>query len=239
MEAGGVGGVFGGGAGKVVAAAHIFFGAEEEIVGVMVFEHGVDAGDAGCADRSRGQTFVEVGVVGVVDGDMFVEESSDGEVAGGVFEGGVGLEEHTAAQAVEIHAGDEGFLGVVVGLFFYDGGEGDNLYGGESEVGALCFADGGPEAVVFFFHAVEEFLGAAVPVDIVGVGDEHGDDGGGRETVAGAGGAVVEECEEVGGRHFEFGGQEEGEVLFGAVFVDGDAEGVLVAGIELADGGEC
>jgi hypothetical protein len=54
VEALGVGGMFGGGGGKIVFSAEIFFGAEEKIVGFFVFENGIDGGDRGDADGSRG-----------------------------------------------------------------------------------------------------------------------------------------------------------------------------------------
>ena len=121
----GVGGMFGGGSRKIVPSAEIFLCTEEKIVGFFVFEHGVDGGSGGDADGSRGEAGVAVCVVGTVVLEHVAADATDGEVADGILDGGVGLKGHADAAAVEVDRGDVVFLIVAVGLLLDDGGEGD------------------------------------------------------------------------------------------------------------------
>ena len=123
VEGGGVALVLGEGGGEAVGAVHFVAGAEVDIVGFRGVEDGFDGGFGGEADGCRGEAGVEVSVEGGVGGEVFVEDAAEGEVADGVFDGGVGLEGHAALEAVEVDAGNEGFFGVVVGFFLDDGGE--------------------------------------------------------------------------------------------------------------------
>ena len=61
---------------------------------------------------------------------MLVEDALEGEVADGILHGGVGLEEHALLQTVEVDAGNEGLLFVVVGFFLDDGCKDDDVFEG-------------------------------------------------------------------------------------------------------------
>ena len=67
---------------------------------------------------------------------MFVEYASEGEVGECVFDRGVGLEGYALPQAVEVDAGYQRFLGVVVGFFLDDGGEDDDFMAREGVRGS-------------------------------------------------------------------------------------------------------
>ena len=128
MESFGVAVVFGEGGGETVCAIHFVAGAEVYIGGLGGVEDGIDRGGGGETDGSWRQACVKVGVEGGLYVEVLVEDSLEGEVADGIFHGGVGLEEHALFQTVEVDAGNEGLLFVVVGFFFDDGCQDDDVF---------------------------------------------------------------------------------------------------------------
>lgn len=224
----GVGGMFGGGSRKIVPSAEIFLCTEEKIVGFFVFEHGVDRGSGGDADGSRGEAGVAVGIVGTVVLEHVAADATDGEVADGILDGGVGLKGHADAVAVEVDGGDVGFLVVGVGLLFNNGGDGEHLLAGEANGFELELAFI-PEIVRLAFHTVEQGSGSGGPVELVGVLKEETDDGQGSLAIAGTGLVRLHEAQQAVGLQGEPCAEVLAQVLNGAVFVDGDADGVLVA----------
>ena len=79
------------GYGKIVRAREIFFCAHIDIVVRVVIQHGVNACNAGDADRSRRQTDIAVGIVRRIHLQMLVEHSLDGEVTHSKDDGRVTL----------------------------------------------------------------------------------------------------------------------------------------------------
>lgn len=229
-----VGRMLGGGGGEVVFSAEIFLGAEEKVGGFLVFQNGIDGGNGRDADGSRREAGIEVGVVGAVGGEHGAPDATDGEVAKGEFDGGVGLKGHTGSEAVEVDGGDVGFLVVGIGLFVDDGGDGEDLLAGEAE-GLELVLTFGPEVVGLTFHAVEEGYWRCGPVDFVGVWEEEADDGLRGFAIAGTGLLGLHEGKEAVGIESETGAEELAELGRGAVFVDGQTDGVLVAGVEFLD----
>ena len=71
---------------------------------------------------------MEVGVERTLGLQVLVENAFEGEVADGVFHRWVGLQRHAPLQAVEVDAGHERLLGLVVGLLLDDGGEDDDVF---------------------------------------------------------------------------------------------------------------
>ena len=67
--------------GEIVGAREVLFGTHVDIVVMLVVEHSIDACNRWYADGTRRQTSHAVGVVGRLDLQMFVEHTSDGEVA--------------------------------------------------------------------------------------------------------------------------------------------------------------
>lgn len=115
-------------------SAEIFLCAEEKIVSFFVFEHCIDRRCGGDTDGTRRQPGVAVCVVGTVDSEHIVKYSADGEVADGIFYGGVGLKRHTDTEPVEVDRGDVGLLFIDVSLFLDNGGDGHYLLSGEADV---------------------------------------------------------------------------------------------------------
>ena len=85
-----------------------------------------------------------------------------------------------------------------------------------------------PEVVGFPFHAVEKCFGRYGPVDFIGVLEEHAYDGLRGFAIVGAYVVGLQEGEQAVGAKGEFCAEELAELFRCAVFVDGDAYGVLV-----------
>ncbi len=96
----------------------------------------------------------------------------------GEFEGGVGLQGHADAQAVQVHAGDGGGIGHHHRFGLHDAGERAGFSGGELQLGELLAPVLGPEGIVLFTHAGDELLGRSGPPELIGVGQEEADHGG-------------------------------------------------------------
>ena len=70
---------------------------------------------------------MEIGVVWAFGLEHLAFDATNGEIAYGIFYGGVGLQWHTDAIAVEVDGSNVGLLIVAVGLFLDDGGDGKHL----------------------------------------------------------------------------------------------------------------
>lgn len=232
MEAGGVGLMLGKRCGEIVMTAEIFLGTEIEIVGVLVLQNGIDRGCGGYADGSRRETGMHIGVVGTVGEQHIGLDTLDGKVAYGKFDGGVGLQGHIDMQSVKVDGGDIGFFVIGIGLFFNDGGKGDDLLTSEVELCQLAFTLF-PKTERLLVHLVQQFVGRDVPIVFVCVLRKHADDGLRGFAVTGADSVGKHKCQKGVGGKFQFGSKKFAELFHGAVAVDGDAYGVLVAGIKL------
>ena len=196
-------------------------------------EDGVDGRDRRHAQGAGGQAGVEIGVVGRIDLLVAIEDALEGEVADGVLHRGVGLEEHAAVEAVEVKAGDGRIL-VRDGRFLLnDGGQDGDFHGREADLLGAVATRLGPEGVVFALHAAQQLVGRDVPIDLVGVGDEHRLDGLQRESQIGAVGAIVQKRLDGGGVDHELIGEPLGEVVLEADVLEGDADGRLVAATQI------
>lgn len=101
-EALGVGEVVGVAGGEVVVAGAVGAGAHVDVAVGGGVEHLVDGAGLGKTDDARGQPGVAVGVVRGVGLKHGSGHATGGEVAGGEFHGGIGLEFHPPVKAVEI-----------------------------------------------------------------------------------------------------------------------------------------
>lgn len=79
------------GAGEVMGATEILFGAHVEVVVLHGIEDSVEASNRRNTDGARGKARIAIGVVGTVDGKHGVIDALQGEVLQGEFHGGVGL----------------------------------------------------------------------------------------------------------------------------------------------------
>ena len=108
---------------------------------------------------------------------MGVQDTPQGHVPHGKLDRGVGLEGHAPLQAVDIKPR---YGGVFVGhgrFLFHDRRQDGYFDGRQSYLGGLRRALPVPEPVVFLLHPLEEPPRRDVPIEFVGVGDEHELDG--------------------------------------------------------------
>ena len=162
------------GLGEVVGAGEIFLGTHVVIVVVVVVEHSVYSLHRGNLYGAGREACVLVGVVGALYAEVFPVDASQGEVVEGKLYRGVGLKWHFLTKAVQVHAGNGGFLGVVGCLLIYYAGERGHLDGGEPHAVAQGKARGVPKGGVFTLHAVHEGVETYVPIHLIGVGNEEG-----------------------------------------------------------------
>ena len=120
-------------------------------------------------------------------------------------------------------------------LLVDDAGQCLHLRGGQSEGLGLLQAGLCPEGVMLFLHALQQLLGADVPVDLVGVGDEEAGQGGPAESQPGAEAAVgqrVGQCRAVG---HQLASEGSGHHVERPHLGDGEHHGRLVAALQLSE----
>ena len=227
------------GAAEVLLCTHI------EIVVVCIVEHSIDAGDGRDADGSRRESSIAIGVVGAVDGEEFVVDALELELLPGELHGGVGLQGHSVgvfsivqAQAVQVHAGYHGLLGIVGGLLVDDAGERDDLGRGEPHLVGFGLSVAFPEGIALLLHAVEELVEAHIPIEFVGVGHEHADHRGRIVAVALADGGVGEGADDGGAVEHELLRELGTQSVDGAHGGNGEVEGLLLSVLQAAEHGE-
>ena len=128
---------------------------------------------------------------------MLVEYALERRIAHGKDDGGVGLQRHVLVEAVDVDAGDAGQFRLVFALFDHDGGQGTDFLPCQAHGSGLGVAFGRPELQVFLVHALQEVVGRDGPPYFIGIGDEHPDEGFGREAVAGGVLRIAQGCLEV------------------------------------------
>src|SRR6202158_2547804 len=105
--------------------------AAEEIQGGDVRRpgRGLQAGEAGRADRSRRQTGITISLVGRIDAQIVVMDAAvpAAEPPQREDHRGIGVEPHVAQHAVAVDAGDDRPLGGGPRLLLHDAGESDYL----------------------------------------------------------------------------------------------------------------
>ena len=94
-------------------------------------EHALYGRHARYTYRAGRKTSIFVGVVGRVDLEMGKEDAAQLKVAHGKLYRGVGLEQHASMEAVEVEPCYLRLLIILIGLFVNDGGQRDDLVGGE------------------------------------------------------------------------------------------------------------
>ena len=126
----------------------------------------------------------------------------------GVDDGGAGLKPHASVQAVHVHSGYLGHLSGVVGLAYDYGGEGHHLVAVQADLFGQTVALTTPECIVLLLEPLDDGLGTGSPVEFVGVGDEHADEGLGPETQGVDHGSVFQGGGECGGVGLEVAAEE-------------------------------
>ena len=116
------------GFGKVVTA--VAGGDEVIFVAFGRVEGGADGVGAGHGDGGWGQSAAGVGVVGGVGFEVRADEVAVELFPEAVDDGGIGLQAHSAPQAVDEDSGDAGALVGQAGFFFHNGCEGEGFVGG-------------------------------------------------------------------------------------------------------------
>ena len=138
-----------------------------------IVQHGIDGGHRRDADRPRRKSAVLVGVVRAVHRKPLLINTVSREILCGELYRRVGLQRHADVQAVDVHACYLRHFSHVVGLFVHDARQRDDLR--LRKAGSLCllFPFKSPELPVLFAHLVEELVGRCVPVEVIGIRDEH------------------------------------------------------------------
>ena len=163
--------------GEVMGAREVFLGTHVDVVVVLVVEDGIDACDGGDADGTWRQSGYSVGIVGRGGLQVYVEHTADGEVAYGIDDGGVALQEDASMEAVHIESGYACLFAVVGGLAVDDAGEGDDFVLRQSDLFGEGGAVGIPEGGVLLRKTFDELIDGGLPIDLVCVGDEEGREG--------------------------------------------------------------
>ena len=194
---------------------------------MAVVEHRIDSCHGGDAYRSRWQTLVAVGVVGVVDAQHTVVYASCLKLPCCEFHRRVGLKQHTLLQSVDIHSCHRGHFFLVGSLFGHYAGKGHHLQGAQSGCAGFLAPLGSPEALALFLHTVEEAACRRVPVNVVGVGYEHSYDVVGSVAILAANVLVAQQAQQFVAAEHQLARHHAGQLLSGAHRAYGNAHGCL------------
>ena len=201
---------------------------------LYVVEHGVDACHRRDADRTWRKTRILIRIIRTLDIQQVVVDALQAKLLPGELNGWVCLQRHSfwifgvaQHQSVVIHAGNHRFLGVVGGLFVHDARQGDYLYWGELHRLRLLGALKVPELVALFLHSIQQFADGNVPIDVVGVRDEHAGDGGCVVAILLTGGLVGERLADFQAVEHKFLAEFGREFVDGAYGRDGEVDGFL------------
>lgn len=220
------------GPGEIVVAVESRAGAEEEVVVLLEVQHRIDRILARHADRRGRQTAVDIGIVGRRVFQVLVQDAAQTEILHRVFHRRIGLERNAPAQAVDVDPGDAGHLVRLARLLVDDRRQSHHLEPRKAAALPGGIPLGSPEAVVFALHAADQLLGADRPVDLIGVGDEHREEGQRVETHL-LGQLLRLQHPQDGGRiGIELPGELAGKLLGRADVVDRDAHGRLQPQLE-------
>lgn len=214
-------------------SAEIFLGAHVDVLVLYVVEHGIDACHRRDADRTWRKSRILVRIIRALDIQQVVVDAFQAKLLPGELDGWVCLQRHSfwifgvaEHQSVVIHAGNHRLLGVVGGLFVHDARQSDYLYRGELHRLCLLGALEVPELVALLLHPIQQFADGNVPIDVVGVRDEHAGDGGGVVAILLAGGLVGECLADFQTVEHQFLAEFGREFVDGAHGRDGEVDGL-------------
>ena len=223
------------GAREMMGAGKVALRTEKHVIMVLVVQHGIDGAGRRHPDGTGGKPGIFVSVVGGFDLLVAVQHPLDGEVPQGEFQGGARLHFPAFAEAVDVHARNDGIFGGDGGLFLHDGGYCADFNGGESGFPGFFQPFRGPEPAVFGMHPLNEGGEGGVPVDLVGVGDKHGNKGGRSEAQGIEKEGVFHQGHEGSGIDAQLPVGSPGKVRQCADVVEGEGDGFLVARPEHVD----
>ena len=160
------------GGSEVVMTVECGTRAEIDIVVFLEVEHTVDRSNRRHTDRRGGQPLIFISVVGRIDAQVLVEDSTQCEITHGILYGRVGLQGHTLIQSVDVNACYRGHFVRCAGLFIDNRRQRHHLQTRQSA--ALAFGVAvGPKCLRLLLHSLDNLLGRYGPIEFVGVGDKH------------------------------------------------------------------
>ena len=104
-----------------------------------------------------------------------------------IGDGGIGLQEHSEPEAVQVHAGHRRLLGTILGFPVHDRGKGGHPHRGKPLLAGQFHALVGPVGVGLLLETVEDLGDGTGPEDLVRIRNDDGEQERRRDTVPGQG----------------------------------------------------
>ena len=114
------------GAREMMGAGKVALRTEKHVIMVLVVQHGIDGAGRRHPDGTGGKPGIFVSVVGGFDLLVAVQHPLDGEVPQGEFQGGARLHFPAFAEAVDVHARNDGILYIQINSILSPSEKGDD-----------------------------------------------------------------------------------------------------------------